>query len=79
MPCIPVGLGIVCTGRQRRQRCKMPGCNEWAVAVCDYPIDGSTTCDLRVCARHRVKVAPGVDYCTLHPLDDVREPREARA
>jgi hypothetical protein len=75
MPCIPFKDGIVCTGRPRRRRCKVPGCIDWSVALCDWKlhevVDGKRiytgeTCDLPVCPRHRHQVGPDKDLCTPH-------------
>jgi hypothetical protein len=75
---VPGGFGILCGGRAPRRRCQIPGCREWAAFECDYPT-AKGTCDLRICRGHRVAIAPDVDYCEGHVLDDWREEREARA
>jgi hypothetical protein len=59
---------IVCRARPARKRCSLAGCERWADYVCDGPRrDGQPgTCDRPLCARHRVRGGPDLDYCPSH-------------
>lgn len=67
MPCHFFSGGVVCTGRQRRKRCKTPGHGDrWAAADCDWKLhrigeDGrkeftGKTCDAPMCEGCRKTV-----------------------
>lgn len=66
---LPGGV-IVCTrGARRAEPCQEPGCTESSVALCDWPLTGErsgSTCDRRMCARHRTPVGKNRDYCGAH-------------
>lgn len=67
-----VASGYVCGPKQRPAApCQHPGCTDPHVALCDYAVQrhrGSTTCDRRLCAKHKHAV-PGradKDHCDVH-------------
>lgn len=84
MPCRTIRLedgsvAIMCSrGRQPQQKCKT--CGQPAGYLCDCVIDKETgkTCDEPMCGKHRVKVAPGIDYCPQHSMRDNVVKMEAR-
>lgn len=70
------GVAILCSRNSRRRTCRVPGCDWPAVALCDFQLEPPArrrTCDLAICARHRVS-QPGRgsdgsasrDYCPAH-------------
>jgi hypothetical protein len=59
-------VAIACGPRGRRLNCSVPGCLAAHVALCDFPLKGKGTCDLRLCEQHRVKVGPDEDRCPAH-------------
>jgi hypothetical protein len=46
-------------------------CAHIAVALCDFPLGGGTTCDLPLCDGHRIAQGgdmQDIDYCPQHAL-----------
>lgn len=74
-PCSRIDLGggihaIVCGPKQRERKCYV--CGAPAPYLCDFRLSSPhqvthvKTCDKPVCERHRMSVAPNVDYCPDH-------------
>jgi len=62
------GTAIICS-RGRRQKCKDPGCDRNAVALCDWPLGGPNygkTCDRPMCGTHRHSQGEDKDFCPGH-------------
>lgn len=61
---------IVCTGRQRRQKCV--GCGKPAPLLCDWRVPFTErktgTCDKPVCDRCTTSPAPDKDLCPTHAI-----------
>lgn len=86
MPCeffeMPDGLGrgVICTRTGPRKRCSVPGCNEWATKLCDYPTPGpktpKRTCSKALCERCTKHVGDDRDLCPPHAklVEDAKVP-----
>jgi hypothetical protein len=62
-------ISVFVCGRQRPESCESPDCGQTSVATCDYPLRGKKAgknCGKRLCARCRIRQAPGVDFCEAH-------------
>lgn len=72
MPCRAINIGghliIACGGRRAKPKpcsvCSAPG-----GYLCDWPLSATKTCDAPLCAEHRQRWSPGVDYCPKHRQD----------
>jgi hypothetical protein len=71
---------IVCGARRRRSRCAIVGCNNWSVALCDWPLPPNrkgkvSTCDRDLCPAHalHVSIAEDRDHCPEHAREGLRD------
>lgn len=53
-------------GRGSRPQPKCQVCGRSAVALCDYPITDTETCDAGMCSEHGERVRSNKDYCPAH-------------
>ena len=59
---------ILChSGKRPKEKCYV--CGKPAPYLCDYVLEfglENPTCDRPMCAEHRVKIGPNIDYCKEH-------------
>ena len=69
MACTPMNVGglqvIVCSRGTKRERCQVPGCSRWCVALCDY--------ELSVPLARGVR--PGTSEKTRSAVKDLNTPK----
>jgi hypothetical protein len=54
---------------RKKPRCSVPGCNDFAVGVCVYPLRGKAagkTCGHHLCKAHALVQASGETFCRVH-------------
>lgn len=63
------GFAIACGPLAPRARCSVPGCQNHAGKLCDFPVTKKGvegTCDAKLCDRHAADAGEGKDHCPPH-------------